>query len=679
MNELNPKADNEQSHHLKSNKSASLSGFSSFHQLVTDEKAQSCLVLLHALAEYNVIQDVDYQFVSFVFNELDTTLFQQDELNFLALVIAKLNNQVLSQHSCLDLNQLSLQNASNNLAGFFWLPAELTHLAEDVVISGVDSWLDILTRSNLLQFISKSELVESLDNGLDSNQQAKPLVLFDKYLYLNRYFLYEYQIAQFVKSGTSGRTWYQNLENNEIAQVVSQYFDNQIHEIDLQQQAVQQSVNKRFSIISGGPGTGKTTTVVKLLASLVELHQSRAVLGDNQHKKLNIVLAAPTGKAAARLSESITKSKLDLKLDVHVADIIPDTALTVHRLLKPRGLHEFYHHKGNPLHMDVLILDEASMIDLSLMAKLIAALPSQVQLILLGDKQQLASVEVGNVLAELCHSEFIVNNNLVTELTKSWRFDDSGGIGKLASLVKNGAQQTTLDFLKQQDIQENVINWFRPELNQFPQVIEQAVQHFVELFALSKSDEVTSFDDRVLKLFKHLSSRQILTCVRQGEQGVEGINQVIQKRLSQKGQSTYQAHYHCRPLMVSENAYHLNLYNGDIGLELFDPEHSQLMACFIQADGSVYKVLPQRLPKNETLYAMTVHKSQGSEFDHAILILPDSQQQSQILGRELIYTGLTRAKTKFSLYGRESFVSAALGNNVSRESGLAEMLSNTVR
>ena len=176
------------------------------------------------------------------------------------------------------------------------------------------------------------------------------------------------------------------------------------------------------------------------------------------------------------------------------------------------------------------------------------------------------------------------------------------------------------------------------------------------------------------QLFTHLQQFQLLTCIKEGDRGVEGINQQIKSRLATRKLIHYQQHYHCRPIMITENAYHLGLYNGDIGLQLFDEHTQQLMTYFLQNDGELMIVSCQRLPKHETMYAMTVHKSQGSEFAHVALVLPETNKTNKILSREILYTGLTRAKQQFTLFGDTKGVEQAVHNVTSRQSGLSLLL-----
>lgn len=603
------------------------------------------LTYLKQVEQAGNIQAVDYHFASFIFTELSMNLsVHQDSaqfnvINLMTLLAAYTSTQVLNQHTCVQLTSFN-PSVAFKLA-----------LPHDLPLPQTNHWLEIVGQSKVCQqFTSELEAV------------TLPFVLYGNLLYLNRYFQYEWFIAEFIKQSSTARgCWFDAISQQQVNTICEQYFEPvAADETDWQKQAVSNAIKRRFAVITGGPGTGKTTTVVKLLACLQELKLAQS------SNTLNIQLVAPTGKAAQRLSESVSASVNNLGLADQIQQAIPTQAATIHRLLKPRGLTQFTYHKDNPLTLDVLILDEASMVDISLMFKLLTALPSHAQVILLGDRQQLASVEAGNVLAELAQSQ---NNDFMVELKKSYRFDDSSEIGQLAKAIKQGQSGTALKQLKQNG---QGLHWYQAEQNQLPLLVEYVVEHHVKLRQLTRSLDL-AIDSNIEKVFFELAKFQLLACVRQGEYGVEGLNNQIQNRLAKRTHQPVTAvHYEYRPIMISENAYHLELYNGDIGIELTNPVTKQLMAYFIQGDGSVKQIHCQRLPSHETVYAMTVHKSQGSEFAHAALVLPD--HNSSLVSKEIIYTGLTRAKTEFSIYASEHNIRQGLQATTERYSGLSQML-----
>lgn len=582
------------------------------------------------------IQSIDYHFASFVHCEASVSCDVQ-VVNLITLLAAHTSAQVLSQHTCV---QLGLFN-----------PVAVFGLAvpDEIALPVFEQWLSSIAQTNLCDVFEKGQ------------EQSAPFVLYDDLLYLNRYFQYEWYIAKFIKKDSESKAWYKALADEQINQVCQSYFSSpEGAEVDWQRQAVLNALKRRFALITGGPGTGKTTTVVKLLACLQELKLAHSVT------PLHIQLVAPTGKAAQRLSESISASVNKLDLSPELRAEIPTKASTIHRLLKPRGLTGFAYDQDNRLGLDVLILDEASMVDISMMYKLFSALPEHAQVILLGDKQQLASVEAGNVLAELALAQ---QNDFMVELQKSYRFDDSSAIGQLAGAIKLGNSAKALQQLQHS---ENVLRWYKAEQNQLVQLVEYAVEHYVQLHQMINQLDLSDATN-VLQLFHHIAKFQLLVCVRQGDFGVEGLNSQIQSRIAKRLHKPVSAnHFEGRPIMISENAYHLDLYNGDIGVELVNPNTNQLMAYFVQGDGEVKQIHCQRLPSHETVYAMTVHKSQGSEFAHAALVLPD--HSSSLVSKEIIYTGLTRAKTQFSLYAGEYNLRQGLQSSSVRHSGLRKML-----
>ncbi|TEW51809.1 exodeoxyribonuclease V subunit alpha [Psychromonas algicola] len=450
-------------------------------------------------------------------------------------------------------------------------------------------------------------------------------------------------------------------------------------------------------VISGGPGTGKTTTVVKLLALLLQAQPD-----------LNIKMVAPTGKAAARLTESITNALGDLALDKTVAQLIPSEASTIHRLLGVRNNSaHFRHNQDNPLVLDLLLVDEASMVDLPLMAKLLSALPDHARLILLGDKDQLASVEAGAVLGDIC--SFIeagysqekaeqlaeltgfeslstnINNNVnqlmsdkLCLLRKSYRFDQFSGIGYLASMVnKGGVKAEQLSALcEQYDDLSYHINDPQSDAVFEKLVIDGYGPYLSALAEANKSIIEHGNRDAAKQLLKQFNDFKILCATREQEWGVEQLNHRCEKILQKAGLlarrfDSTQTWYIGRPVMVTENSYHLNLFNGDIGLCL-EGEDGQLRVYFVMPDGSVADYQPSRLPSHQTVFAMTVHKSQGSEFSHTLLALPN--YALPVVNRELIYTGITRAKKQLTLMADLSLVASAIRSRASRNSRLTERL-----
>ncbi|SDU50883.1 exodeoxyribonuclease V subunit alpha [Desulfobacula phenolica] len=572
--------------------------------------------------------------------------------------------------------------------------------------------------SQVLCNITQAQWEESLGASslVGTDTAATPLVLNSGRLYLRRYWHYTRRVAEEILFRV-GQTFPvpDNLENrlDKLFAPLRTPMETQKKQVHWQSIAAAVAATSAFSVISGGPGTGKTTTVVQLLGLLQGLAMEK-------NKVLRIRLAAPTGKAAARLTESISKA-MD-RLPKEIGAKMPTKVSTLHRLLGSRpDSRNFIHNRHNPLHVDLLVVDEASMIDLEMMDALLGALPSTARLILLGDKDQLASVEAGSVLGDLCANAanpcyraetvnwiqqstgFDVSafsgpgsdlDQQIVVLRKSHRFGEQSGIGALARSVNQGDKKRVVDVWNQSfpDIVHLMINTcddkgFRHLVldgnpNAFAPKKDQdrptGYRAFLEIMAQGpgKWESETAWLWAVLDNFNRF---QVLTPLRKGSRGVEGLNTMIANILYQSGliRST-RGWYPGRPVLVTRNDYSLGLMNGDIGIVLLvmdehNPAIRGLRVVFPMADGSLKRVLPSRLGEVETVYAMTVHKSQGSEFDHTALVLPDTM--SPVLTRELVYTGITRARSWFTMVGsHDNILSSAVGQRTHRASGLGDLI-----
>lgn len=462
-----------------------------------------------------------------------------------------------------------------------------------------------------------------------------PLVLEQERLYLQRYWFYENHLAHKIQAIASYQQTPEDLEA-----LLDIYFGKQANETDWQREAARTAVQQGFCIITGGPGTGKTTTVVKILAVL----QSLAT------EPLHIALAAPTGKAAMRLQESIGSNKSNLPCPDEIKSRIPENVSTLHRLLgaKPNSPY-FKHNAAHPLIYDLVVIDEASMVDLALMSKLLDALKPSARLILLGDKDQLASVESGAVLADLTDA---LKRHTV-ELQTAHRFDEN--IKQLAKAVNlqdaNLAWQLLNAGNNIQLLESDLIAYIAAQQADYLRLIQQG-KPFVEIY-------------------QAFSRFQTLCSNKEGKNSVSDINSRVEQKLAQQGRIQITGLWYVgRPVLVTQNNPLLHLYNGDIGLCLPDnTQNGRLMVFFQRPDGSVKSFLPSRISQCETVFAMTIHKSQGSEFEEVLIALPDTV--NPVLTKELLYTAITRAKESVKLVVDETVFTASVRQKVARVTGLS--------
>lgn len=470
----------------------------------------------------------------------------------------------------------------------------------------------------------------------DAATTVLPLVLENNRLYLQRYWDYEHRLASATLAIALHPHRVEQLDD-----LLDIYFP-PTEGKDWQREAARIAVQHSFSIITGGPGTGKTTTVVKILAVLQELAQ----------EPLLIALAAPTGKAAMRLQESIGSNKSALPCSDTIKNTIPETVTTLHRLLGAKPDSPYFRHDVNhPLIHDLVVVDEASMVDLALMSKLMDALKPNARLILLGDKDQLASVESGAVLADLTQA---LSTHTV-ELKTAHRFDDN--IKQLANAVNEQNAGAAWQFLNSGNehtllLQDDLIAYIAAQQTAYLKLIQQGAD----------------FTD----VYQAFNRFQVLCSNREGKNSVADINSRVEHKLAQNGRIQIAGlWYSGRPVLVTQNNPALHLYNGDIGLCLPDKHQGgKLMVFFQRPDRSVKSYLPSRIAQCETVFAMTIHKSQGSEFEEVLIVLPD--MINPVLTKELLYTAITRAKKTVKLVANEAVFMAAIQQKVARVTGLVD-------
>jgi exodeoxyribonuclease V alpha subunit len=512
--------------------------------------------------------------------------------------------------------------------------------------------------------------------------EFQPLVLDGQdRLYLYRYWNYENQLAAELRQ--RARQVYE-VDEARLRADLQRLFPPQNNTVmDWQKVAAALAVLRGFSVISGGPGTGKTTTLAKILALFIEQMAGKVP---------RIHLAAPTGKAAARMQEAIraSKEKLAGVLAPAILAAIPEEASTLHRLLgaQPDGVY-FRHNRDNPLSLDVLVIDEASMVDLALITKVVWALPPHGRLILLGDKDQLSSVEAGTVLGELCAQvggysphfaqrlaaltgETLIPGDPVPQLLQdsiallqhSYRFGGDSGIGRLAEAVNRGDEQA-IQTLRSQPLAD--VDWCSTANLTEQTLLERMLQGYGPYLQQVRGQAP------VAQVFTAFQEYQVLCPQRTGPTGVETLNAQLENLLKSRLRRTGSEWYPGRPVMITRNDYQLRLFNGDIGIALPDPEREdRLRVYFQETDGGLRSFPITRLPAYEPVFAMTIHKSQGSEFDAVLLVLP--AEDSRVMTRELIYTGITRARKRIAIWGSLEIMLLAVRKLIRRSSGLQEKL-----
>lgn len=647
--------------------------------------------------------------------------------------------------------------------------------------------------------------------GTLARGDERPLIV-DRHdhLYLSRYFDYERRLADALVAQAGVAVPDESLSPDRLRDSLARYFGPANGEVDWQRVAAIVALTGRVTIVSGGPGTGKTTTVVGVLACLLDAHPG-----------LCVALAAPTGKAAQRMQEALHARAGDLPPEL--AARLPDTSYTLHRLLGGGGAAGFRHHRDNPLPYDLIVVDEASMIDVALAAHLLDALAPGARLVLLGDKDQLAAVEAGAVFAELSarpaftagarariaqalgidEAAFVaalpvpdeaataaVAASAVTPgnaspsasaatsrkpasrqrvdtrqaslfddepqddevpaaevapslpagpalantrdasdgpawietdelawldavelppfdasdaalasvksmtaalpgepaaasatpapapladcvvwLERNYRFGLDSPIGRLSLAIRSGDVQAALDALPADDA---AAASFHDDTGDTlaPSTVERLARRFGAYLDALRDVLAAPVPDP-LPLFDALNRFRILCATRSGSRGAEHVNALVASHVRHAARVPLAVGAHWftgRPIMVTRNDYALGLFNGDIGIALPDA-HGVLRVWFRRADGTARAVSPAALPPHETAFALTVHKSQGSEFDEAALVLPASF--GRVLTRELVYTAVTRARTRVQVIGPRRVLAQAVATRTQRDSGLA--------
>ena len=575
----------------------------------------------------------------------------------LRLAAALASASTSAGHVCLHLDDVAGQPLSAAAAELEGLPP---------VAPALVRWTEVLRRSTVV----------------GEPGQFRPLVLdAHSRLYLYRYWEYERRLANTLLRRAREKT--ADVDGCVLRAQIERLFPSDVQP-DRQRVAATVAALRRLSVITGGPGTGKTTTVARILAILLEQGST----------ELRIALTAPTGKAASRLQQTMRAAKSSLATSSSVLAAIPETASTIHRLLGLRHDSSTLRYQDHcRLPIDVLVVDEASMIDLALMTKLVAAVPAPARLILLGDKDQLASVEAGSVLADLCGepsecspafarevatvagAEMRVGReygspmrDCIVSLQRNFRFGTDAGIGALARAINRGDSEAAMALLTDSRVTD--VTWLpitstRDLHARIRSTVGAGFEPYWQCIRDSRPVEVS---------LRALTGFGVLCAHQNGPAGTRFVNQLLEGTLQQDRQTDLiDSWYPGRPIMVTRNDYAIGLFNGDVGIALPDPTTGGRIRIHFAADDSApRRFSPSRLPQHETVYAMTVHKSQGSEFDRVTVILPE--QSSPLLTRELIYTAITRARFNVTILANDEVLRSAIARRRQRRSGLREHL-----
>jgi len=550
---------------------------------------------------------------------------------------------------------------------------------------------------NLISLVEKN-IVSQDEDG------KAPFIYINDRLYLQRYFQYEHQIVNsigsFVNAGNE-LIEERRTELRDIKDFIVSHFRSEDVKTgngpDYQLIAALQAYQNNFSIITGGPGVGKTTSIKKLLTILLKVKPD-----------LRVALCAPTGKAAQRMKESLFFNAEIEKLPpdeiIKKIDLIKEKASTIHLLLKSLKFKDnspyFTFNKSNPLDIDVVIVDESSMIDVALFAKLLEAIPSTSRVIFLGDKDQLASVEAASIFGDICSStplnKFDSNNinflneflegcqqlgdvqtsndkyvltGKMTQLTHSHRFKSQDGIGIITKAIINEDIAIVKTFLANSDAQVKIDIDYKD--SEYDNLIEN-YKGYIEILR----DGSLQFKDRIKNAIQSFNQFRILTAIREGSQGIQGINKKVEHKLANWYPSIFRTDlefYEYRPVMVTKNNYNVTptLYNGDTGIIAKD-EKGELKAWF-EKDGKIIPYACGFLGRVETNFAQTIHKSQGSEYPKVLVVMPKNKD-ILILTKELLYTGVSRGKNHVTLMSSPQILEATVSKKVQRVSGIISQL-----
>ena len=600
--------------------------------------------------------DIDIEFAKFL-----QRISKNDDI-ILALTGALVSYSLRKNHIC-----MRLKDYADNLFPFekeFNLQEE----QKQIQLPKLTDWIKYLT---------------SFTSVISFTDEVKPLIIDTKNrIYIQKYFKYENDLSDFLLNKINdNKTKESNLGLINISTLSKNFNDNQ--EIDLQQIALFATLQNKFTVITGSPGTGKTSVVATILAA----HYSKNI-------DYKIGICAPTGKAAARLKESLNDEIKNLNIIPQVIEKIKNTKTsTIHRLLKVKyNTPHFFYNKDNKLNIDLLILDEASMVSQPLMCKLFYALNENAKIVLLGDKDQLASVEEGSVFGDICESlpinqfssdfcknlhkyssqkiksnDIINSTNIIIELKKSYRFDNTKGIGLLKSAINSSEVEKLLKIGKSGSKEVKLLNL--PQKN----FIKSKIINYLNSIIIDINGVLINFQDYlrmddIEKKFQFINKFRILCAKRNGIYGINNINQIILNHYFEKN-NIYPDGI---PVMITKNDNRLELYNGDVGIVKQINNSTKIFFQNLKDNKKFRSFSPNQLPGHEIVFAMTIHKSQGSGFLKVLLILPE--KDSSLLTRELLYTGVTRAEKHCEIWANDSIIKSCINRITKRDSGLKDRL-----
>ncbi|CAL4324337.1 exodeoxyribonuclease V subunit alpha [Buchnera aphidicola] len=599
--------------------------------------------LLNQALKKKIINDIDFYFATYVATK------NQPAIMLAAACVSYTTN---CGHVCLPIfnleNQLVFPKKEKKFTNKLW------NLA-----GNPKNWTKTLLNSNIVSY----------------NTHLTPLVLLKNNLYLNYLWQAEKKVSLFISSNKKEKINVK-LSKTTLKSLFNEKNDN------FQKIAVAMTIIWKITFIIGGPGTGKTTVVAKILLTLIRISK----------KNIKIKLTAPTGKSAARLSESLTNALKKIKLNPSEKNMLPKHAITLHALL---GISETnkkpFFNKNNLLNVDILIIDESSMIDLLLMEKLIDALPKKTKVIFLGDINQLPPVDPGTILKDIynnyhyaysqknkkilehiteCKIKTIDNlsNNKINDsiciLKKKYRFNPISDISKLEEdLNKNKLNLVNkIFFNKYKNITHHEIN----DKKEYFNMINNIIKGYIEYLNYIKKDQ------NIKNIIKKFNEYRVICAIKNGIYGIKKINIFIEEIMEKMNIIEFvrinnNIWYIGKPILITKNNKSLGLFNGDIGITLLD--NKKILKIFFILPYNNIKIIPiELISEYETTWAMTIHKSQGSEFEHTVLILPNEDQK--ILTKELFYTAITRARNKLTIYSRKKILFKIIKRKNIRYSGL---------